>query len=559
MTTQRLELLLARADDGRPLLDAGLSGDEPGRANRPERRPATDHNSNWDEGKDANDLAEQRWGVIAPQGPEGDRLLDVIAPLMVRRRWQQGGHEVSVFRVPTGPMTMAEAARWKKNRFRKSLELDDELPRYQLILGDLDQVPLAIQQAQATDGFVGRLALDSDDDYRSYVDKLLRWEDRPHTARAGHALLHTVRDGTRATEQGHRSLMVPCFEWLRRERVRNDKLQVNDVTQAGGRRPSRAELLDVAACQCPSVLMSLSHGLGSPRAGWSAARQRREQGALSFGADGVLTGADIAGRPIVPGGVWFLFACYGAGTPMTSAYYHWLETLRGLDQVGPDIGHVMDTLARERPFVAALPKSALANPEGPLAVLGHIDLAWSYSYKELDDGVRPRPGRFKGVLRSLLRRDRAGLALRELTRSFEQVNTELSSLYDLHAQGGRGRLDIAERARRAHLWMLRQDLAGYVLLGDPAARLPLNVDKVGDVQPADSSISRSVADTVVAIEQLLAPRMTLEQAALAHRIDQQELDRLLSMYRRAGRQALTEHLQSAVARSPGNTQKSSSR
>ena len=28
-------------------------------------------------------------------------------------------------------------------------------------------------------------------------------------------------------------------------------------------------------------------------------------------------------------------------------------------------------------------------------------------------------------------------------------------------------------AKRSHLWMLRQDLAGYILLGDPAVRLPL--------------------------------------------------------------------------------------
>jgi hypothetical protein len=30
---------------------------------------------------------------------------------------------------------------------------------------------------------------------------------------------------------------------------------------------------------------------------------------------------------------------------------------------------------RTRPFIAALPKAVLANPEGPLAVMGHEDLA----------------------------------------------------------------------------------------------------------------------------------------------------------------------------------------
>ena len=31
----------------------------------------------------------------------------------------------------------------------------------------------------------------------------------------------------------------------------------------------------------------------------------------------------------------------------------------------------------------------------------------------------------------------------------------------------------AEVLHRAHLWMTRHDLAGYILLGDPAVRLPI--------------------------------------------------------------------------------------
>jgi hypothetical protein len=32
-------------------------------------------------------------------------------------------------------------------------------------------------------------------------------------------------------------------------------------------------------------------------------------------------------------------------------------------------------------------------------------------------------------------------------------------------------LSPTEQCSLAHLWMLRQDLMGYILLGDPAARL----------------------------------------------------------------------------------------
>jgi hypothetical protein len=35
--------------------------------------------------EDPNDLYAQGWGVIAPEGPEGDRLLQVIQPLLDKR------------------------------------------------------------------------------------------------------------------------------------------------------------------------------------------------------------------------------------------------------------------------------------------------------------------------------------------------------------------------------------------------------------------------------------------------------------------------------------------
>src|SRR4029079_18135998 len=43
----------------------------------------------------------------------------------------------------------------------------------------------------------------------------------------------------------------------------------------------------------------------------------------------------------------------------------------------------------------------------------------------------------------------------------------------LYGGAGGDAMDAAQRTRLGHLWMLRQDLLGYVLLGDPAARLPL--------------------------------------------------------------------------------------
>ena len=73
-------------------------------------------------------------------------------------------------------------------------------------------------------------------------------------------------------------------------------------------------------------------------------------------------------------------------------------------------------------------------------------------------------------------------------RVLGQTQTELLAIAMQAALTGAGP-DEAMRARRGHLWMLRQDLAGYVLLGDPAVRLPVP----GQVPAAGVVAGRAVA------------------------------------------------------------------
>jgi hypothetical protein len=329
----RIDLLLAHADDRAPMLSAGVDRTAAGGAPAPEPRPKPDEL--WADEEAPDDLARQRWGVIAPVGDDGDRLLDAIAPLVEHRRRQQG--RVTVYRVPAR-MTLAEAARWKKRVFRTGADLDCDLPRYQLILGDLDQVPLAVQQVQAGDGFVGRIAFDDLDGYRAYAAKVVRWEDRPAPVTEAHAILHAVRDGTPAIRLGVQALIAPGEDLLRRRRVAGD-VRYGELRVTGSERPTPEELWAAAAIDRPGVLLSISHGVGVPRSGdarGAASRQRRDQGALSFGRGGALTGADLAGRGFLPGGVWLAVACFAAGTAETSDYHCWLITAGWTRSAGLD-------------------------------------------------------------------------------------------------------------------------------------------------------------------------------------------------------------------------------
>jgi len=554
-----LNLLLAHDDDGAPVLETGLSDQAASRA----ERPADDLLNFWDESELADDLEAQRWGVIAPEGPEGDRLLDLIRPLIDARKEAQDGHEVLILRAPAR-LLPEDASRWNKDVFKKAAKPTD-LPRYQLILGDLHQVPLSIQQTQGVDGFVGRLCFHDERGYEEYVQKVLRWE-KMRSEDEARAKCFTVHDGTAATMIGYRSLIKSGIELLQEQQY--------EVQDTGDRDdPSVDEFLELVRSAEPTMLFSVSHGAGAPRGGWKSHNEQRDrQGAMSFGRAGKLAAGDVGEDPFLPGGIWFMLACYGAGTPDQSAYEPWLRQLKQVGQFGGQAESVLAALPKGEapPFIAALPQRVLAKPNGPLAIMGHVDLAWTYSFEERDSGiVQKRPQKFMEVIRTALMGDRVGMSFRELLRYLINTNHEVTDLY--HAAAQKGGSDMG--ARLGHLWMLRQDLAGYILLGDPAVRLPVAqkrkqrraaklASKMRDLgtlasRPAEargpapgafSGAEESAAPAPKlpieidkleeAIGHLITGELAPKKVAEQYGVDRADLERFKEIYTRAGRAAL---------------------
>ncbi|MCA9659894.1 MAG: hypothetical protein KC486_16235 [Myxococcales bacterium] len=511
-----LQLLLAYADDHSPVLPDGLERDA---AERHEEEEGAEGRSFYDPGAAGNDLAAQGWGIVAPEGEEGDRLLAAIEPLIKARRAQIQGDHV-VYRVKP-KMTAAEVDSWRRDVYEKADP--DEQPLYQLFLGDLDQVPLGLQQTQSIDSCVGRLAFDKIEDYEAYVDKLLRWERAPAAA-GGDLLLHTVHDGTPATSIGARGLMEPIYAEAA-EAAAKGRLPLRELLRSGDPdSPDPAQLKAALDGREAGVLFTLSHGEGAPRRDWaSEADKRAGQGAMSFGSAGRLRGDDIRSGAFLPGGVWFMFACYGAGTPDDSRFRHWLQQLRDAGKFRGKPEAVLKSLPKEgeRPFVAALPRAALANPKGPVAFIGHLDLAWTYSFQELDRGRKDSTaGKFYKVVRSLLRGDRVGISLREIARHYVEKNQALTNNMDERkAKEVQGESVADDRVEMAHLWMARQDLAGYVTLGDPAARLAFT-----SPQPSRSQQSQRPQQIQAPIELNSAPPQAqqTQQAQQAQQIQQVE-------------------------------------
>jgi hypothetical protein len=468
-----IELFLSPTGDGGQSLASGLPAGALARAPEAAAAGSAHPTSYVDPGGDPNSLRDQGWGVIAPRGEAGDRLLALARPLLDKRAADQDG-EVAVYRVPPD-MTAAEAAAWIDRKLVANAA-HEAIPGYLLVLGKPEQVSFELQQVLAGMFSVGRVGFDADLGYEAYIDKLLRSERAP-AQRPSRAVYFTARDGTPATEIGHRLLMQPCIADAEQQREAG-RFAASEIAIIEDDDPARAADRLLAAAAGPGVVFSCSHGAGAPREGWGSPDRRRAlQGALCLGRGQRLEAEMLAKAPFAPGGVWLMFACFGAGTPRHSAFHPWLARLQEHGEHPEDLASVLVSLPAEGepPFIAALPQAALANPDGPLAIIGHLDLAWSYGFQDLDKmshGERHR--RFHELIAQLVRGSRVGLALGgSLMRARNQVQNELAIAAADEARAGHdiGQGIVDQRVRLGHRWMVLQDLDGYIALGDPAARV----------------------------------------------------------------------------------------
>jgi hypothetical protein len=150
----------------------------------------------------------------------------------------------------------------------------------------------------------------------------------------------------------------------------------------------------------------------------------------------------------------FLFACYGAGTPIHDEFaQQQFKTER--DQIA------------ERNFIASLPRQMLSLAGGgALAVVGHVERAWSCSF--MHETAGPQITHFTEFAKAILRGDPVGWATEGLNNRYASLATDLTQ--QLEAVEFDDPYDPYEVAMN---WTSHNDARGYVVLGDPAVRLPL--------------------------------------------------------------------------------------
>lgn len=202
----------------------------------------------------------------------------------------------------------------------------------------------------------------------------------------------------------------------------------------------------------------------------------------------------------------FLFACYGAGTPKLDQFA--IQAFRVREMIAP------------RSFTAALPQELLRR--GALAVIGHVERAWGYSF--ISPSGRLENQAFVTAMRTLMNGDPVGLAT---DTSFNMRYAALSSDLSVDLEEMEWNPHHLSDYELVYRWTANNDARSYVVIGDPAARIPIEEARF-QAQYETPAVVTEVTPEVAAEEQPAAPEIrpaAAETSAEAMAVTEVEAER----------------------------------
>ena len=458
-------------------------------------------------GVDQNMIAEARWAVVV-HAQEDVAVLQALWPLIQHRMRQMGFSRLD-FNFQSGDTTCGAWVNRHTDTFTKTLKdnwgevppvllvhpdervnawlarhgvsqapVDPTLgvPFYLMLvarpgpLNSTDQVFIPLNFQYELDMFwgVGRLIFsDADgrhrlDAYQAYAERVAAWESRPDAAarlRKEIAFFGTRHEDDNSTQHSADELVSPLIAWSKASKLTTAKGIGQTVYLGNDATRSNLEHL-LSASTPPALLFTASHGVGLPIS--DPARLVLNQGALitadfEFGKikrEHWLAGEDLDGMANVnlEGMIAFLFACYSVGCPQQDEFI--FDTNKQRPIIAPF------------PFIAQLPQRMLS--KGALAVLGHVERAWTFSFTGTEAGSTSQIQPFQDVLGRLLEGMPAGSATDQFNVIQGARSLTLTQEIEENILGAK--IDPQKLSR---LWMSRNDARNYVLLGDPAVRLAI--------------------------------------------------------------------------------------
>ncbi len=459
------------------------------------------------EGVDPTDLKQAGWAVIFPAEMETarrEKIKAALSELLTLRREQVG----DLFRIYEGSAGYrpgeTKAKFLQRHRVGAGAADPAEMPFYVLLVGSPEEIPYEFQYQLDVMRGVGRLdfsteAGDDLDAYAQYAHNVLLAETGQVKLPRQAAFFAVSNPGDRATQLSTKYLIQPLLENLavrdpEGEIALTAEWEFSSYVKDRATRDQLKGLLGGDPDRTPALLMTASHGMEFPL---GDPHQLEYQGALLCqdwpGPKGKLqrehyfTAEDLDPDANLLGLMAFFFACYGAGTPKFDQFA--TQAFKKPTEIAP------------QNFTAALPRALLRR--GALAVLGHVERAWGYSFVTPSGGVDNLA--FVTALRKLLNGDPVGLATDPgFNLRYADMSSQLSAILEERKYDPPYTTSDHELAQ---IWTANNDARGYVVLGDPAVRIPF-------AQPDDTVQERP------GLDQVSAPDPSAAALEAAERTDQ---------------------------------------
>ena len=415
------------------------------------------------EGVDPKDLAQTGWGVVFAHGAD-PAVRAALAELLDHRRAVAGAR----YREYVDDLAYRPEESKRDFLARHGAgpgPVDPEkVPYYLLLVGDPEAIPYSFQYQLDVQYGVGRIHFDTVEDYRAYARSVVATETGSGRRPASVSFFAVQNADDRATGLSATELVAPLAERVPAG-PGGSGWEVHTDTGEAATKQRLGQLLGGDAT--PALLFTASHGVGFAN---GHADQFRRQGALLcqdwpgpakhrgplepahyFSADDVADDADLSGL------VAFHFACFGAGTPRFDEFAAQSGVAAGNGAQRPQLAPAA--------FVSALPKRLLGHPAGgALAVIGHVERAWGYSF------LWPGAGRQTAVYESCLARLLSGHPVGSAFEYFNQRYAELSSDLSVVLEDVRyGK--VPDHMELGAMWTENNDARGFAVVGDPAVRL----------------------------------------------------------------------------------------
>lgn len=433
-----------------------------------------------EEGRDPKDLSASGWGILFAF-EDKDRVAaikEALSPLLGLRQ-RQAGELYREFAGGAGLRPNETKNKWLSRHGAGPGPVDPtKVPYYLLLVGDPESISYRFQYQLSVQFAVGRIHFDTVESYDAYARSVVAAETGGLALPRRAVFFGVHNRGDMATSQSAQQLVKPLAEAMAADQP---DWTVETVLKEAATKARLADLL--GGDDTPSLLFTASHGMGFPK---DDPRQLLHQGALLcqdwpgplqwrkpipqdhyFAADDIGEGAQLLGL------MTFHFACYGAGTPRLDDFAH--QALKERLDIAPS------------PFVARLPQRLISLPQGgALAAVGHVERAWGYSFRWGRAGAQTTV--FKATLKRLMEGHPVGSALEFFPERYAEISTMLTPmLEDLKFDMEVDKLELAG------LWTANNDARSYVIVGDPAVRLPVAAPG-GATTERDVVDLRSVAD-----------------------------------------------------------------